>query len=83
MAACCPRRWLAVGMLGLAVLAPPTAAMPQEPAQRPGGQPVEFRHDFRKAKLDDRLFKLLGPDALALVKEEPEGLRLTVPLDQK
>jgi hypothetical protein len=80
MAASLLPRWFSVRLLVWAVaLAWPSGVPGQDPAR----QSVEFRHNFRDAKLDDRLFRLIGPEAMARIKADPEGLRMTLPAEQE
>jgi hypothetical protein len=52
------------------------AARPQEPGPEPAQQ---LRADFRGRPVDERLFLYTGPNARRQMKEEPEGLRISLP----
>lgn len=79
----CPSSTLPAGWFLVCVIAAALAQPAGVAAQGPAAQPVEVRHSFRDANLDDRLFRLLGPEAISRVKPEPEGVRMTLAAEQE
>ncbi len=53
------------------------AGRKEEPA--PAKMPVIFRQDFRGQKIDEKFLKFTPDDAQNQVKEEPQGLRISLP----
>ncbi|MCI0680966.1 MAG: DUF1583 domain-containing protein [Gemmataceae bacterium] len=49
----------------------------------PDGLPADFHQDFRGQAFDPQVLQIMGPEAAARIRSEPEGLRITLPAEQQ